>query len=228
MRQRAIRLLGLAGLLVLLTGADPPQMLSPPRPKLPEKLAPAPFPPPATTSNANKLRSDVAGLRQERDEVAKTITTSSSTERAVVRAQLLDLLKRMNERQSSSVPTYRFSPAPSRESFKLEGVRPVDIVRMAENLFKTGDTFAALQAFQSVDLESIPREDRLYVRYMMACCFRKMNKRVEAVALYREVAEARDVDELLSGFAISQLSMIRRTQDLEAQLEQLQSRQKSR
>ena len=229
MRRLFGRILGLGFLLAVLMGSDPPHMLPPPTTtKTPPPLAPAPFPPVPTIANPAHLRSDTEALAHERDEATKSAGSSSTTERAIVRAQLLDLLKRINDKQSTpSLPPHSASPPP-KEKFNLEGSRPVDVVRMAENLFRSGDTFAALQAFRSVDQEVIPREDRLFVQYMTACCLRKMNKRAEAAALYREVAEAKDVDEILSGCAISQLSMIRRTQDLEAQLEQLQSRPKSR
>jgi thioredoxin-like negative regulator of GroEL len=94
---------------------------------------------------------------------------------------------------------------------------------MAENLFRAGDIDAAHRAFRLIDQTLLSREDRAFVNYMIACCLRRMNRRSEAAVIYRSVAEARE-DEFIAGCAVSQLTLIRTAQELEAQLEQLRAR----
>ncbi|MDB5312196.1 MAG: hypothetical protein JWO38_6398 [Gemmataceae bacterium] len=206
------------GILTAVSGADPV-------PKAPPARTPAPLPPPLAETVPGQLRADVAALAKERDEVAKDAgATAAAAERAVLRAQLAELLKRINERPPPVVPSPK--PPSPRTKFDLPE-RPLDTLRVAENLFREGDVDGALRAFRLIDPTQLPREDRAFVQYMTACCLRKMNKRAEAAVVYREVADAKE-DEFIAECAIWQLSLIRSTQELEAQLEQLRSRPKSR
>ena len=71
------------------------------------------------------------------------------------------------------------------------------------------------------------KEDRAFVRYMLACSLRRLGKTSEAEVIYREVANSPD-DEFLANCAIWQLSLIRSEQELQLQLEQLRSRAKTK
>jgi Fe-S oxidoreductase len=219
MRVFVVPVVVVAGILAAVSAADPVAQVPPARP-------PAPLPPPPGGGGVGQLRSDLAALAKEREEAAKeTGTTAVAADRAVLRAQLADLLKRINERPLPAAPTPKQpSPRPSKWD---PPERPLDTIRMAENLFRDGDVDAALRAFRLVEQTPLPREDRAFVQYMTACCLRKMNKRSEAAVIYREVADAKE-DEFIAECAIWQLSLIRSTQELEAQLEQLHSRPKSR
>ena len=74
---------------------------------------------------------------------------------------------------------------------------------------------------------ALPPEDRPFVQYMTACCLRKMNKRSEAAVILRDVA-ANTEDEFIAKCAVSQLGLIRSTQELEAQLETLRAGPKTK
>lgn len=230
MRHAILGIVAVGSLTAVLAAADPIPL--PPSPKSAGKAVPLPLQPSPSTIPGSpdpfQLRSDTAALARDRQEALKAAgPTASSTERAVLRAQLMELLKRLNERPAVPGPGSR-PPVGSPKKFPIEsGMRAVDSVRMAENLFRDGDYDAALRAFRLIDRSLLGHEDRAFVQYMTACCLRKMNKRSEAAVIYREVAEARE-DEFISECAISQLALIRSTQELEAQLEQLRSRPKSR
>lgn len=148
-------------------------------------------------------------------------------ERAKLQGQLQELLKRLNERPPA--PSYGPAPpVPTGKKFEFpEGTRPVDSLRLAMNLFRDGEFDAALRAFRLIDPATLSREDRTFVQYMSACGLRRLGKRGEAAVIYREVADAHE-DEFITECAVWQLSLIRSTQELEAQIEQLRSRPKSR
>lgn len=148
-------------------------------------------------------------------------------ERAKLQGQLQELLKRLNERPPA--PGYGPVPAmPPGKKFEFpEGTRPVDSLRLAMNLFRDNDFDAALRACRLIDPATLSREDRTFVQYMSACCLRRLGKRGEAAVIYREVADARE-DEFVAECAVWQLALIRSSQELEAQLEQLRSRPKTR
>ncbi|MBX9624878.1 MAG: hypothetical protein K2X82_13820 [Gemmataceae bacterium] len=172
-----------------------------------------------------KLKADADALAKEREAAARDVGPPAvATERAVLQAQLLDLLKRLNERPAPA-PAPKASPPPRFEV--PDRVRPSDAVRMAENLFRDGDFDACLRVLRLTDRAQLGRDDRAFADYLTATCLRKLNKRAEAAAIYREVADARD-DPFLAECAVSQLALMRSAEELEAQLEQLRGRPKTR
>jgi hypothetical protein len=151
------------------------------------------------------------------------LSADPAAERARLQGQILELIRQLKDRPTGPAAKTKASGP------KLElppGTRPVDRLRSAVNLFKAGDTDAALGAFRQLDPDDLPREDRATAKYLTACCLRKLNRRSEAAVLFREVAETKD-DDFLAECAISQLALIRTTQDLEALLTQFRARPKS-
>lgn len=145
-------------------------------------------------------------------------------ERAKLQKQLADLLKRVEATPHAPVPTHPKSVSPKKSDAMDKSVDPV---RQGMNLFRENDFDAALRAFRYVDADALTREDRAFTKYMEACCLRRLNKSGEAIALYREVADAKE-DEFVAEMAIWQLSMIRSSQELESQIGQLRVRPKTR
>ncbi len=148
--------------------------------------------------------------------------------------RLQELIRLINERPtanglqpSTTVPKNPPRPT-SRPKFDFpESGKAVDGLRVAMNLFRDNDFDSALRAFRLIDAAQLGREDRAFVQYMTACCLRRLNRRSDAAAIYREVADAHE-DEFISECAINQLALIRSAQELEAQREQLRPRPKNR
>jgi hypothetical protein len=150
-------------------------------------------------------------------------TDKAAAQRAKLQAELLAALRRLGTAPAPAPP----APAPK---IKLE--TPVipggpDPVREGMNLFRDNDFEAARRVFQLIEPTSLPREDRVFVRYMLASCLRREGRLAEAEPIYREVANSGE-DEFLTSCAIWQLSLIRSERDLQAQLAQLRARAKSR
>jgi hypothetical protein len=174
----------------------------------------------------DKLKAEAAALAREREEAAKDVGPPAvATEREVLQARLLDLLKRLESRPAPA-PAPRGGTPPPR--FEVpDRVRPSDAVRMAENLFRDKDYVACLLVLRQIDRTQLGREDRAFAQYLTACCLRLTDRRAEAAAIYREVADARE-DEFLAECAVSQLALMRSAEELQAQLRQLDARPKSR
>lgn len=183
------------------------------------------FPP--VLSEPKPLANELAGPRLRPD-------SSASGERVRLVIQLQELIRRMNERPAGSgldrpagkTPITTITPPRPKFDFPDTG-KVVDGLKTAMNLFRDNDYDSAYRAFQRIDRSQLSSEDRSFVQYMSACCLRRMNRRSESAALFREVAESKD-DPFLVESALWQLSLIRTSQELETQLEQLRSRPKSR
>lgn len=201
-------------------------------PKAPDKLPPLPPSAPSATKN---LRAEREALDKASDPAdAPADATGPAGERAVLRAKLLELVKKLEQKKMAPPPAGPTKPGakepmpPPRAKFEVpEGLKPVDAVRLAQNLYRADEIDAALRAFRLIDVSALSREDRAFVQYMTACCLRKTGKLSEAAVLYREVADAKE-DEFLTECAVWQLQTLRSSQELEAQLEQLRARRKGR
>lgn len=104
---------------------------------------------------------------------------------------------------------------------------PASIIKAGVNLFKNNEFEAARIAFAGLDLTALPREDRAFVKYMTACCLRRLGRIAEAETAFREVANSDD-DEFHKNCAVWQLSLLKSNRDLETQLGELRSRAKSK
>jgi len=174
-----------------------------------------------------KLRKEREDLTRERENAVKEASAGGdplALERAKLRLQLAELLKKINERKVAA-------PAPEtpvRPKFPSdEGTKPIDPLSQAQSLYRSGDFEAALRAFRLVDSAALANEDRSFVQYMIASCLRQLGQLSEASNVYRDVAEARE-DAFISECAIWQLSNIRWRKDLETQLEEMRQRRKAR
>ena len=152
--------------------------------------------------------------------------TSNAAERAKLQADLLLVLKRINV--APAPMPYPPPPAPPKTKVDYSGGgTSIDPIREGMNLFRDNDFEGARRTFQLIDPAALNKEDRAFVRYMLACSLRRQNKTGEAEVIYREVANSTD-DEFLTNCAIWQLSLIKSDQELQVQLEQLRSRAKSK
>lgn len=218
--------------LALLLGSEPPTPRAP-------VLAPAPIPTPLNTllpppnplgptlaPAPRSLRTELDALTREREYGATDAGDPGSlaTEKAMLRGQLLELVKQIGERKKTPTAAHQ----EDHPKFEIkESDRPLDSLRQAQNLYRTNDFQAALITFKKFDPAALNREDRPFVQYMTASCLRRLGKLSDAAALYREVADAKE-DEFLAECAKWQLSSIHWMQELEAQLEELRSRRKSK
>lgn len=151
--------------------------------------------------------------------------SSTTEQRAKLQAEVLLLLKRLSA-SPPPAPYPSTPPAPKTKYEPSEGVK-VNAIKEGMNLFRDNNIEAARRVFQLIDPAALDREDRAFVRYMLACCLRRLGKTSDAEAMYREIANSPD-DEFLANCAIWQLSLIRSEQELQLQLEQLRSRAKSK
>jgi hypothetical protein len=198
-------------------------------------------PPPAkhadsTPDPVKKLTEELGDLARERDALTKPAKPDASgDERARLRAQLLDTVKRLeNQRKAAAAPKpadpnkgAAKDPHPPTKYDIPDGTKPVDPMRLAVQVYKLGDADAALRAFALVDTTVLGKEDRAFTQYMTACCLRQTGKASEAAKIYRDITETKD-DPFLTECALWQLAAIRSTQELESQLEQLRSRRKAK
>jgi hypothetical protein len=158
---------------------------------------------------------------------AKDESDDLSAKREKLQAELLALLKTLSARGPAH-PAPPMPPPKTRPDYPpSESGKSIDQLREGMNLFRDNYFEAARRTFFAIDPATLNREDRVFARYMLACSLRRLGKIADAEAIYREVANNPD-DEFLANCAVSQLSLIRSNQDLEAQLEQLRSRTKSK
>lgn len=220
---------------------DPPKTLPDIPKKPPAPLAggkksepidvPRPTDPPA---DPKKLKDEVENLLRERELLTKPAggDTATSDERARLKAQMDALLKKLGEQgKKPAKPTEKPADHGTKPASKFDvpadgGV--LDPVRVAANLYKDGDVDAALRVLAPIkDSGALTAEDRVFAKYLTACCQRRTGKVAEATKLFREIADAKE-DQYLAECALWQISAIRSTQELETQLGQLRSRNKTR
>lgn len=179
-----------------------------------------------------KLKDEMDKLLQEGKEGAKEKEKDKSEpadERTRLRNKLDELLEKLEQQKKTPKPTVpsKQPNEPSEPSKPLlpEGGKPIELVRAAGNLYRSGDAAAAEELLKLVDTTQLPKEDKAFADYLRAACHRKAGRTGEALKLYRAVAEAKD-DPFLSENALVQIAAIKSAQELEAQLEQLKSRKK--
>lgn len=148
---------------------------------------------------------------------------SLSEQRAKLQVELLQLLKRIPATTPMPTPSVAPKPKPAEPGDGLK----VNAIKEGMNLFRDNNFDAARRTFQLIDPTALDKEDRAFVRYMLACSLRRLGKTSDAEVIYREIANSPD-DEFIANCAIWQLSLIRSEQELQAQLEQLRSRAKSK
>lgn len=193
----------------------------------PKKLEP--------TNDPKKLKEQLNELLREREGIVKEAAGDSAPagEAAKLRKQLLETLSKLEQQQKKPPATHAEPKKPGGAGHPPEKLdlptdkEPIDRLRLALNLYKTGDTDAALRAFKLIDVSVLTKEDRAFAQYMTAGCLRKTGKVPEALVLFREIADAKE-DGFLTECALWQIGAIRSAQELETQLEQLRARRKSK
>src|SRR5436305_1164068 len=109
------------------------------------------------------------------------------------------------------VETIRFWQRPKgttmARTLALSGVLLCAAELIAQAQFRAGQYEAALLNFRRVDVETLSRDDRIFLQYLTACCQRNLGRLDEAAANYREVVNSRD-DEALADSARWQLEAI--------------------
>ena len=175
------------------------------------------------TSATDKLKADTAALATER-----AAAESNSAERAKLHADLRRLLERIDKAPAGpGMMPHPGVPPVTKGKDEVNTGAPVDQLRAATNLVRDNQIESALTAFRLLDLQRLAPDDRAFARYMTASCLRRLGRTMEALPIYREVGDGSD-DPLISTSAVSQVSLIRTGEELQAQLVQLRARPKSR
>jgi hypothetical protein len=161
-----------------------------------------------------ELRYERQSLTRDRQDARDELPRDDSTarERQELRQKIQVLVGQLASRPAAAPPAAPAVP------LLQPNDKPADPMGLARTLIHTGDFETALRSFRLVDPDTLDREDRAFVQYMSAVCLRRMGKRSEAAALYREVADAKD-DSFLAECAIWQIASLRWLQEAEAQLE---------
>ncbi len=192
---------------------------------------PGPVVPP--DANAAELQRLLRDLRSQRESLHNERAApereppASANERELVR-----LRKRMEELQKRARPRPEAVPSPVlppdpplTASTGASAGGAIDLVAVAQNLFRAGDYAAALDAYRKVPLRGATGEERAPTLYMIATCLRKLGKRDEAAKVYREVASVKD-DPFVADCARWQLDSLTWHKEMDGQLAQLRQRRK--
>jgi tetratricopeptide (TPR) repeat protein len=175
----------------------------------------------------DKLKAEREKLLKQLDPAAGNSIPTEDTlifERAKLRLEIAELLKRLEEQKTSPPPIVAVVPKVKTLSPE-ELTKSLDPLAQAKALYLATSYEAALKAFKLIDSAALTREDRTFVQYMIASCLRRLGNLTEATQIYREVADAGE-QEFLRECAVWQLSNIRWRQELEGQLEDLRKRLK--
>ncbi len=188
-------------------------------------------------ADAKKVKDDLEALLKDREKSSKDADAAGATDRDRLRS---DLLKRLGELGNRSVaPPPEVSPKPKevppakgpkgepKPDPVADGTVPLDPLRGAQNLFKANQYEAAYRTLAMQKPDTLSPDDRTFAQYLSACCLRRMGKLPEAATVYREIADGKQ-DEFLTECSLWQLGEIRRTQELEGQLEQLRPKRKAK
>jgi tetratricopeptide (TPR) repeat protein len=174
-------------------------------------------------ASLEKLKAEVDALLKQRSGT-ESEKGGMYSERSRLQQELKELLQRIESRPPTA-PRPKGNETPAKKFEIGAGDKPLDLLRSATNLFKDGDVDAALRTLRMIDTSALGREDRAFVKYMIATCLRRTGRVSEAATLYREVAESRE-DDFLAECAIWQLSILRSTQEFQGYLDRLRGKKK--
>jgi tetratricopeptide (TPR) repeat protein len=180
-----------------------------------------------------RLRQELDGLVRERQELemrSPKLDSPGSLELSLLRQRLLALHKRLEQPMPSlppvTNPPQSTVPVPPSEgntkgpavpATMPNGRLPGDPYLLAQAHFRAGQYQEALTVYRGQQLDLLSQDERLLVQYLSACCLRKLGKLDEAIALYREVADARE-DEFLAECSLWHLNNIGWRKEVEKQL----------
>lgn len=71
---------------------------------------------------------------------------------------------------------------------------PVDRLKLADSLFASGEHALALQMYDAIDRSKISPNDRIWLKYQQASCYRRMGQIAEAESIYRQIAGESDAE----------------------------------
>lgn len=150
----------------------------------------------------------------------------AGSERARLQEQINELIKKLQQ-QKAAKPSPRLATPPEKSAgpAPLDKASIVDPLRYGIAMYRENDPKSALTAFRLIDPNTRSKEDQAFIRYLMACCYRRLGQVDEAVQVFQEVADSR-ADELLTECALWQISSIREARVIDAQLKKLSGRQK--
>ena len=188
-------------------------------------------------ADAKKLKDDLEALIKDREKSAKDADAAGATDRDRLRSELLKRLGELGNRSVAPPPETAPKPTPvpltkapkvdPKPDLVADGTIPLDPLRAAQNLFKAEQYEAAFRALAMQKPDTLSPDDRTFAQYLSACCLSRMGKLPEAATVYREIADGKQ-DDFLTECSLWQLGEIRRTQELEGQLEQLRPKRKAK
>jgi len=158
-----------------------------------------------------KIKELVARLQRERMELKATPTAAPNI-------QPKNETPRPEPKKTpdpESIPTKPAAPTSSNG--------PVDVVQLAQTLFRAERYEEALGVFRSVDLKGKKPEERAPIVYLTADCLHRLGKTDEAVAMLREVANSRG-DEHMAEYAQWQIENLRWHREVQNKLADIRRR----
>jgi hypothetical protein len=181
--------------------------------------------PPSSALEIEKLKADLAALTGDSKTPAEDTTKS---ERTKLRAELTALLKRVEALPPGSLQRAQDWTMPKSQLPSEDFAKAPDLVRSAMKDFRAGALKEALGTLEKSELNQPNSDERAFVRYLRACCLRRLGRQDEAIKLYHEIAATPQEDEFIAECALWQVSLSRAQQDIQTQLEQLRARAKSK
>jgi hypothetical protein len=182
--------------------------------------------PPSRSAEIEKLKADLAALTG--GDGKAPAENANVSERAKARAELSALLKRLESLPPPGAPRSQEPTAPKSKLSSEDFAKTHDLMRAAMYEFRDGALKEALGTLEKIDQNQANSDDRAFVRYLRACCLRRMGRQDEALKLFHEIAALPQEDEFIAECAAWQVSLIRAHQELQTQLEQLRARAKSK
>lgn len=175
----------------------------------------------------DKLKANTTALANER-----AAAETSSAERAKLQDDLRRLIERLDKAplQPPANPNPNViggPPKTTKEPGPAITALPVDRLRAAINLVRDNQIESALNAFRQLNLQQLDAEDRAFAQFMTASCLRRLGRTAEALPIYREVGDAGE-EPFIASSAVSQVALIRNSEELQAQLIKLRERPKAR
>ncbi len=157
-------------------------------------------------ARVRRLQAELEALQRARAGLANNPNADDpASQRAKLRARLFELVDLLKERMAAKPVAP--SNAGSRGNGFTSTSRPVDQMRQIVNLYRAGDSQAALRAIQLIDPTSISRQQALTLKYLTASCHRRLSDAEQAKRLYLELANQKD-DPFLATCAGWQLDAI--------------------
>ncbi|MBY0228226.1 MAG: hypothetical protein K2W96_02980 [Gemmataceae bacterium] len=209
----------------------PPPASGVPLPALPPSPKAPPLPRAGLQEAIDQLKSAREKLAAERKRLAPGAAPKETSLDAELHLHLLRLLAKLEARAKAAPPPIAPPPAskhvpepirpapsfPDPRAPREEGLPPADQVQLAAYRFRANQFDECLATIAAIDPAGVPIRDRVWLKYLKACCLRRQGKLPEAGVLYREVAEDR-LDPFLAESSVWHLSSMRWRQETQAKL----------